>query len=359
MSDGQAVIILIDNSISSINADFYPNRLDAQSIAAERLISYYRRKSAKTQIGIGALSGKQCGILSSLSDRETKANKAISQIKREGEIKLEHAIRCAFLALRHRDKDLSIKRVIAFVASHHEMTHETADKLAAIANREGTAVDIVAIGSDVNDMDVLEEFVSKLQLESHFIVAEAGSVILADLILASPIGPGVGSNRTLLDPTQEDDPDVALAIRQSLEGQGGDDGIDANDPEILAAIQESLKGFEQTDEIDPELQAALAASLEPLEVESAEPEQPKEEPQYEELDDIDDPELQEAIRLSMMANEELQEDEDPEEKKKREDQEMSEYLQNPDNLKDALADLPGVDVSKIIDDKDKDKKESK
>ena len=49
-NEGQAIIIFIDNSETSINGDFYPNRLDAQKTAAERLIQFFTRVNPQTQI---------------------------------------------------------------------------------------------------------------------------------------------------------------------------------------------------------------------------------------------------------------------------------------------------------------------
>jgi 26S proteasome regulatory subunit N10 len=416
MSDAEAVIILVDNSESSINGDFYPNRLDAEKIAAERLFQYIVRQSAKTQISVGTLATAQFGIQASLTIRQDKVSKAIAQIKRGGTAELEHGIRCAFLALRHRDPQISARRVIVFIGSHHTMTEESAEKLAADANREGVAVSIVAFGDDVNDIEVLENFVQKVQAHSEFVRANAGTVILSDIILSSPIGPGEGSAHTLLDPSLEEDPDVALAIRQSLDQANNDDdelqaAIRASmndamdDPGLREAIRQSLMdqgdepenpaqpatpapaeptNEENPDEIDdPELQEALRMSME--QPEDA-PEPPKEEAAAggeENPDEIDDPELAEALRMSMEQPEDAPEppkeeaaaggEENPDEiddpelaeairasiEVNQPNDEIQQTLDDPEALNDILSSLPGVDPEQFKKNKDDEKEEEK
>ena len=313
-SDAQAVIILIDNSETTINGDFYPNRLDAEKIATSRLSQYLSRSSAKTQISIGTIGSQQFGIQSSLTTKYIKTSQAVAQAKRGGVAELEHGIRCAFLALRHRNPEITTRRVIAFIGSHHTLTAQAADKLAADANREGVSVDIVAFGDDVNDIDVLEEFTKKIQAQSYFVHAQPGTVILSDIVLSSPIGPGEGSAHTVLDPNAEEDPDVALAIRQSLENSP-----QANEEaELEAAIRESLQNIEEPDmreairlsllEQGPPQQEPKLVNVSEIEKELNEDENKPQQEQAQEQEqddddfDMDSPELQEAIRLSKEVN---------------------------------------------------------
>ena len=259
MSGAQAILILIDNTETTLNGDFYPNRLDAEKIAAERLFQYYVRKSAKTQVAIGTFGTKYFGIQASLTTRHAKISKTIAEINRGGENDFEHAIRCGFLALRHRDAQITIKRIVLFICSINTFTDEKAALLAADANREGVAIDIIAFGNDVNNTDILEEFTQKIHSPSVYVRAHPGRLILSDIVLSSPIGPGHDSTHTFLDPNLEDDPDVALAIRQSLEQ------TENNDDELQAAIKASLaeaqsKGYGLGDDED-ELLEAIKLSL--------------------------------------------------------------------------------------------------
>ncbi|OHS96439.1 26S proteasome non-ATPase regulatory subunit 4 [Tritrichomonas foetus] len=265
-SEPQAIIILIDNSETSINGDFYPNRLDAQKIAAERLIQYFFRKSPKSQIGVGTLADGAFGIVASLTTCNNKLDRSITTIKSGGTVQLVHGIRCGFLALHHRDPELVTKRVIAFIGSQHDMIdEETSSQLATYANKEGVSVDIIAFGDDVNNLETLEKFTGKLGIKSHYVRAESNSLILSDLVLSSPIGPGEMNRQ--LSVNIEDDPDLELTLRLSLEENQNEE-----DEELQRVILESMKDNEEIDidDIDdPEMKAAIQESLR----DSQEPEQ--------------------------------------------------------------------------------------
>lgn len=253
-NEGQAIIIFIDNSETSINGDFYPNRLDAQKIAAERLIQFFTRVNPKSQIGIGTLAEDSFGIVASLTMNDTKLDTAITNIKRGATTHLVHAIRCGFLALHHCDPEVRIKKMIVFVGSQHDMTDiKISTQLAQSVNKEDVSVDIFAFGDEVNCKDILEDFTTKIHEKSHFVSTKSTNAILSDLILSSPIGPGDISQQSNVN--YEDDPDLALTIQLSMQQQ--------EDPELLAAILESQKDAEMTSDYvdDPELARALELSM--------------------------------------------------------------------------------------------------
>ena len=257
-NEGQAIIIFIDNSETSINGDFYPNRLDAQKIAAERLIQFFTRVNPKSQIGIGTLAEDSFGIVASLTMNDMKLETAITNINRGGVAHLVHAIRCGFLALHHCDPEVPTKRMIVFVGSEHDINDsKVSTQLAQAANRENVSVDIVAFGDEVNSKDILEDFTNQINVKSYFVSAKSNSAILSDLVLSSPIGPGDVSNQANVN--FEDDPDLALTIQLSMQQQ--------EDPELQAAILESQKDNEQISEDidDPELALAIKLSIQDAE----------------------------------------------------------------------------------------------
>ena len=257
-NEGQAIIIFIDNSETSINGDFYPNRLDAQKIAAERLIQFFFRRSQNTQIGIGTLADESFGIVASLTTNDNKLERSIANIKRGGIMHLVHGIRCGFLALHHCDPEVRNKRMIVFIGSEHDMTDlKISSQLSQHANKEDVAVDIVTFGDEVNNKNILEDFISKIHEKSNFVSAKSNSAILSDLVLSSPIGPGDFSHQT--DSNFEDDPDLALTIKLSMQQD--------DDPELQAAILESQKDNEpfQEDIEDPELALAIKLSMQDAE----------------------------------------------------------------------------------------------
>ena len=259
MSEAEAILIIIDNTETSINGDFYPNRLNAQKIAAERLFQYFVRKSSQTQIAIATLGTKYFGLQTSLTCIYPKISKSIAQIKYGGENDFEHMIRCGFLTLKHRDARITVKRMIVFMCSRNNFNEEKAQILAADANRENVSIDIIAFGDDVNNVDVLQNFVESLHMKSYFIRANPGNMILSDIVLSSRIGTGRESYHDDME-DEIDDPSIAMAIRQSLgNAHTGDD------PELRAAIKSSLeeaqsKGYGLGEDED-ELMEAIRLSL--------------------------------------------------------------------------------------------------
>ena len=150
--------------------------------------------------------------------------------------------------------------MIVFIGSHNNFTAEKAENLAAAANRENVSIDIVAFGDDVNNVDVLQDFVESLNMRSYFVRAKTGNMILSDIVLSSNIGPGRDSAHDVLDPYLEDDPDVAFAIRQSI-----NQAHEGDDSELQAAIRASLeeaqsKGYGLGEDED-ELMEAIRLSL--------------------------------------------------------------------------------------------------
>ena len=122
--DVQAVVILFDNSMSSINGDFAPNRLAAQKDAVEVLARTFlaRRES---RVGFGTLAGK-CGINTSLTSEARKLRINLESVTRDGEIHFEQAVKCGLYALKHRPKIINTRHMIILLGSKHDLTMEKA-----------------------------------------------------------------------------------------------------------------------------------------------------------------------------------------------------------------------------------------
>jgi 26S proteasome regulatory subunit N10 len=246
VDSAQAIVFLIDNSESSINGDFYPNRLDAQKMSIERLMSHFSKMSLRTQLAIGTLSGNSFGICAPLTTDTMRLSKSLGRISRGSKCDLEHGIRCAFLSLHLRDQNITTRRIIAMVSCPTPLTRERADALGATAIREGVLLDIVAFGADA-DVDTLKYLTARAGPGSRLVFCPRGGGILSDAILSSEIGSGPIQERYLdLDLNLEDDPDLALTLQMSMEDQ-------ADDPELAEALRASME--EEGD--DPELIRAM------------------------------------------------------------------------------------------------------
>lgn len=397
--------MMIDNSITSINGDFYPNRLAAQTLAADRLLASYHKNSAKNQFAVATIGSGNFGIQLSLCKDMIKVSHALDAITIGGEIRFENAIRCGFLALRHRDQEVSIKRIVIFVGSHHDFTQERIEALVRDTNKEAVGVDIIAFGDDVNSPEILESYIKQLTQPSHFIRLQVSKTILSDLVLLSPIGPGDAG-----DPNIVDD-DIQQAINASLQEYADEDEEfrrvleesrhETENQNYLNSARQYINEYNTADggadeEMDPELQATLAASRNEAQ-QNSEPKPAVPAPKAPDMgeDDLNDPELQRALRESLqeaeMNDPELQailkasmqdapkennddiDMDDPELKAALEasrelpennNDKIQQELEDPDTLNSILSGLPGVDPNSDLfkkdkkkdDEKDKDKK---
>ena len=94
-----AVAILIDNSATSINGDFYPSRLQAQILTAVRYSQFLFSGNQNSQVAIGTLSHMEPGIRMSFTNSYQKIENSLNNITSSGNIDFLKGIKCALLAL--------------------------------------------------------------------------------------------------------------------------------------------------------------------------------------------------------------------------------------------------------------------
>lgn len=236
----EAIVFLIDNSGTSLNGDFYPSRLEAQTMAIERLMSHFTKSSDKSQIGIGLMAEPETGMIVSLTSLTSTVTRRMFKIERGGKCNFPKAIRCAFLAMHQCTPDIRKRRIIAMVGSDPgNLTPDVCAELANTANREGVGIDIVAFGDDF-PVEPLRDIVDRCGGNSHFLHCSPGGVILSDAILSSDIVPSVMKNM-YGNINLEDDPDLALTLQLSMEDQ-------PDDPELIEAMRQSLLDWETQDD---------------------------------------------------------------------------------------------------------------
>ena len=132
------------------------------------------------------------------------------------------------MALKHRQGKNHKPRVIIFIASPIQVEHNEFIKLAKRLKKEKVNIDIINFGEEEANRDILNEFVNTINgkegTASH-LVSIAAPANLADALLTSPVvqgedgsglpagfGPGYQYG-------MEDDPELAMALRISMEEQ--------------------------------------------------------------------------------------------------------------------------------------------
>ena len=292
MTDPQDIVILIDNSNRSIDGDFYPSRLDAQKNTARLLIKHFSSLSQNTEISIGVLGENKTGITgvsnigisTHLTNRRNKIDNAIANIEPSGPIKLYQGIKFAFLVLNHPNTDEKHnKRIIVFVGSKYDLSKENSKNIIKTANKEKVAIDIIAFGNDVQDTDTLSFIVDNLNEKSNFVKADIYRN-LSDTVLESPIG----HMTSVAQAEYEDDPELYYTL-EMLEQENLWRSINESRAQANANAHQ-----EQNAEDD---NANQNAPNEKGNEQNTNYEEEEEEEDYS-TDELNDPDLKEAIRIS-------------------------------------------------------------
>ena len=194
-----AVVILIDNSVSSINEDFHRNRLEAQKTTAERYAQYlFSSDTAHSQVAIGTMSNAEFGIRMSFTNSPRLISDTLNSITSCGtELLLLRGIKCAILALRHfqSTRRVSQKRIIVFVGCQNDADLAEAHKVETAMANENIVLDIFVIGKDVPNVKTLNALASPRASKGKtrrgvFMEIPSSKTVLSDDVLMSVIGSG-------------------------------------------------------------------------------------------------------------------------------------------------------------------------
>lgn len=210
----EAIVFLVDNSATSINGDFHPDRLEAQKIAVTRLANHFSRQSQKTQFALGTLAMPGTGIIASLGNRDSATRSLLDVEAGEGRANVDKGIRCAILALHQCEDPRQKRRVIVMIGSETTpaWTQGMCDLLVHSIKSEKIILNIVAFGNDV-ETNPLRFIISELQnIPQSYFLACPTNQLLSDAIIASQIGTSPDS---LYDGM--DDPELVEVLRLSRE----------------------------------------------------------------------------------------------------------------------------------------------
>jgi 26S proteasome regulatory subunit N10 len=138
---------------------------------------------------------------------------------------------CIQLALKHRSEKSQRQRIIVFSCSPIEEDEKTLVKLAKKMKKNNVSIDVIAFGDLESDQTKkLEAFVENVKGGdgSNLAIIPPGPNLLSEELQASPIlgGDGAGAGGAAeggdsggfdLDAVTENDPELAFALRLSLE----------------------------------------------------------------------------------------------------------------------------------------------
>ncbi|KAH9853318.1 hypothetical protein C2E23DRAFT_822679 [Lenzites betulinus] len=239
----EATLIVVDNSEYMRNGDYHPNRFQAQSDAVTTLFQTKVDSNPENTVGFMTMAAKGPEVLVTHTKDLGQILSAIhsAQDKIGGAADIPTAIAVAQLALKHRSNKNLRQRIIVFVASPLE--GQGADekymvRLAKKLKKNNVAVDFVAFGDGIEEGErsILKTFIDTVNSgdNSHYLAVPAGTHLLSDMILNSPLlagdrgipeeamgdvasgsAPGGGGFEFGVDPSL--DPELAMALRMSME----------------------------------------------------------------------------------------------------------------------------------------------
>lgn len=243
----ESTIICVDNSEWMRNGDLPPTRFNCQQEAVRALIHYKLRSNPENSVGLLSLANRVEVLNSCLTD-DRKLMVRLHSLEINGTAQIVAGIKTAFLALKHRKNKNHKQRVIIFIGSPLDQLVEEKDmflKFAKKLKKEKVNVDFVLFGEATSEKNqIVVEFVNTLNGTgnddggSHLLVVPVGDTKLYDALLHSPICEGVANGGGGMGAggdfgMDEDDPELAMALRISLEEQrlrqqqpqqGGGDG---------------------------------------------------------------------------------------------------------------------------------------
>jgi len=370
----ESTIICVDNSQFMRNGDFNPTRLQAQQDAVNLITHSKTRSNPESNVALMTLS--DLSVLVTLTTDTGKILAKLHQVTPAADMRFISGIKIAHLCLKHRQGKNHKTRIVAFVGSPIEADEKEVIKLAKKLKKEKVNIDIVNFGEDESNADILNKFVTTINGKegtgSHLVTIPPGPH-LSDALVSSPIvqgedgsgGVGGGSGAGFeFGVNPDDDPELALALRVSMEEQRARQQAEGGGEET-GAVPVVGGGGAAEDESSEEalLQRALAMSMDTGEPGAAAP------PKERDLSSMTEEEqIAYAMQMSMADAEKPEETAKSESMDVDEKEDYSEVMNDPAFLQSVLQNLPGVDpqseavrnaMGAMKDEKKEEKKEDK
>ena len=211
------------------NSDFLPTRLQAQQDAVNLVCHSKARSNPENNVALLTLSS-QPQVLATLTSDVGRILAKLHQVQPTGQLDFLTGVRIAHLALKHRQGKNHKMRIVVFVGSPIDIDEKELVKLAKKLKKEKVNVDVVNFGESTSNTDKLHAFINALNGKdgtgSHLVTVPTGPH-LTDALISSPVvqgedgsgaaGLGAGGGFDPFDPN--DDPELALALRVSMEEQ--------------------------------------------------------------------------------------------------------------------------------------------
>ncbi|KAF4517014.1 hypothetical protein B566_EDAN009688 [Ephemera danica] len=202
--------------------------LETQQDAVSIVCHSKTRSNPENNVGLLTLANVE--VLATLTTDVGRILSKLHQVQPSGDICFLTGIRIAHLALKHRQGKNHKMRIVAFIGSPVETEEKELIKLAKRLKKEKVNVDLISFGEEEINNSVLTAFVNTLNGKdgtgSHLVTVPPGPH-LSDALISSPIiqgedgtgGAGLGTSGFEFGVDPNEDPELALALRVSMEEQ--------------------------------------------------------------------------------------------------------------------------------------------
>uniref|UniRef100_A0A182QT28 26S proteasome non-ATPase regulatory subunit 4 n=1 Tax=Anopheles farauti TaxID=69004 RepID=A0A182QT28_9DIPT len=225
----ESTMVCFDNSDYQRNGDYFPTRLNAQKDGVNLVCLSKVRSNPENNVGLMTLSNTT-EVLATLTSDVGRILSKLHLVNPNGNINLMTGLRIAHLVLKHRQGKNHKMRIVVFVGS--PVAHDEGElvKLAKKLKKEKVNVDIVSFGDHQKNNDTFTSFINVLNGKdgtgSHLVCVPRGSVF-SEALISSPIiqgedgsgGAGLGGAGFEFGVDPNEDPELALALRVSMEEQ--------------------------------------------------------------------------------------------------------------------------------------------
>ncbi|KAK9059796.1 hypothetical protein SSX86_020500 [Deinandra increscens subsp. villosa] len=229
-----ATMICIDNSEWMRNGDYSPTRFQAQADVVNLICGAKTQSNPENTVGLLTMAGKGVRVLVTPTSDLGKILACMHGLEIGGEMNLAAGIQVAQLALKHRQNKKQQQRIIVFAGGPVKYDKKVLEMIGKKLKKNSVALDVVNFGEeDESKTEKLEALVAAVNNNdsSHIVHVPAGSNVLSDVLLSTPIFTGDGEGGS------------GFAAAAAAGGVSGFDfGVDPNlDPELALALRVSME----------------------------------------------------------------------------------------------------------------------
>ncbi|EAR85404.1 ubiquitin interaction motif protein (macronuclear) [Tetrahymena thermophila SB210] len=242
----EASIVILDNTEYARNGDHLPSRYEAQAETIQAIINAKQQMNMENAVGILTMGGPQVEVLITPSADPDAILGCLFGVKLRGEkAHFLNALQIAQLGLKHRKNKNMRQRIIVFVASPIVEDEKTLERVAKQLKKNNVSVDIVNLcQSGVNQIEKLDKFIQTVNSgdSSYFLNVQSGITSLTETLFNSPI-----LNRFLSGSNANQASSVGNVPINPTQAGGANPfaeygGIDpSEDPELAQAMKLSLE----------------------------------------------------------------------------------------------------------------------